>query len=140
MMRAVVIEVVVEFVGDGGELLEEVMGILFAAGLARMCEEVLNGFVAGVEKLDEDENSVRGEVGGVAELFDLALGESAVISLGVEGQSEGEEEKCGGEPTQHWFLVFEDFGEEFLVNLIELGQGGLEGGLVFAGGFVEVFA
>ena len=36
--------------------------------------------------------------------------------------------------------MFEDFGEEFLVNLIELFEGDLEGGLVFAGGSVEILA
>ena len=35
-MRAVVIQIVVEFVGDGGELVEEVVGVLFAAGFAGM--------------------------------------------------------------------------------------------------------
>ena len=36
--------------------------------------------------------------------------------------------------------MFEDFGEELVVDLIELLEGGLEGVLIFAGGFVEVFA
>jgi hypothetical protein len=37
-------------------------------------------------------------------------------------------------------LVFEDFGKEFFVHLIELLEGGLEGVLIFAGGFVEKFS
>ena len=86
MVGAVVVEVVVELVGDGGELLEEVVGVLFAAGLARMGVEVLDGLVAGVEELDEDEDAIVGEVGGVAELLDLTFGESGVVALGVEGQ------------------------------------------------------
>jgi len=34
--------------------------------------------------------------------------------------------------------VFEDFGEEFGVNLIELLEGDLEGVLIFTGGFVQI--
>jgi hypothetical protein len=36
--------------------------------------------------------------------------------------------------------VFEDFGEEFVVDLVELLEGDLEGGLIFAGGLVEILA
>ncbi len=36
--------------------------------------------------------------------------------------------------------MFEDFGEEFGVNLIELFERDLEGGLIFAGGSVEILA
>ena len=35
VVGAVVVEVVVELVGDGGELFEQVVGVLFAAGFAR---------------------------------------------------------------------------------------------------------
>jgi hypothetical protein len=88
---AVVVEVVVELVGDGGELLEEVVGVLFAAGFAGMGEEILNGLVARVEELDEDEDAIIGEVSGLAELLDLAFGQSTFAALGVEGQGESEE-------------------------------------------------
>jgi len=137
---AVVVEVVVEFVGDGGELLEEVVGVLLASGFARMSEEVLDGFGADVEEFDKDENAIVGVVGGCAELFDLAFGESAVVGLSVKGQSKSKEEKDEGDPAEHRFLVFHDFGEEFFVDLIELLEGGLEGVLVFAGSFVEILA
>ena len=63
MAGAVVVEVVVELVGDGSELLEEIVGVLLATGLARVGEEILDGFVAGVEKFDEEENAVGGIVG-----------------------------------------------------------------------------
>src|ERR1700742_4190966 len=82
---AVVVEVVVELVGDGGELLEEIVGVLFAAGFARMSEELLNCLGAGVEELDEEEDAVVGDVGRFAELFDLAFGEGAFFGLSVKG-------------------------------------------------------
>ncbi len=143
MVGAVVVEVVVELVGDGGELLEEVVGVLFAAGLAGVGEEVLDGFVAGVEELDEDEDAIVGEVGGVAELLDLAFGEGGVVALcacrgRVSEESEGEEETAS--TTGALVLVVEDLGEDLVVDLVELLEGGLEGGLVFAGGCVEVLA
>jgi hypothetical protein len=34
--------------------------------------------------------------------------------------------------------VFEDFGEEFVVDLVELLESDLEGGLIFAGGLMEI--
>ena len=70
---AVVVEVVVELVGDSGELLEEVVGILFAAGFAGMGEEILDGFIARIEEFDEEKDAIVGEVGRFAELFDLAF-------------------------------------------------------------------
>ncbi len=79
VVGAVVVEIVVELVGDGGELLEQVVGVLLAAGLAWVGVEILDGFVAGVEELDEDEDAIVGEVGGLAELLDLAFGESVVV-------------------------------------------------------------
>ncbi len=92
VMGAVVVEIVVELVGDVGELLEEVVGILFAAGPAGMGEEVLDLLVARVEELDEDEDAIAWEVGGVAELLYLAFREGVVAALGVEGRDEGEED------------------------------------------------
>ena len=59
--RAVVVEVVLELVGDGGELLEEIVRVLFAAGTARMGEEIVDGVGAVVEELDEDEDAVAGK-------------------------------------------------------------------------------
>ena len=38
----VVVEVVVEFVGDFGDLLEEIVGVFFTAGAAGVGEEVLS--------------------------------------------------------------------------------------------------
>jgi len=102
MLRAVVVEVVVEFVGDGGELVEEVVGVLFAAGFAGVGEEVLNPLIARVEELDEDEDAIAGVVGGFAELLDFALGHGVVVALlSVKGQGEGEENESEGEPTEH---------------------------------------
>ena len=98
---AVVVEVVVELVGDGGELFEEVVGVLFAAGFAGVGEEILDGLVAGVEELDEDEDAVGGEVGGVAELLDLAFRERGVGVLRVQGQSESQEDEGEWEATEH---------------------------------------
>ena len=37
-------------------------------------------------------------------------------------------------------LVVEDLGQELVLDVIELLQGGLQGGLVFAGGLMQVFA
>jgi hypothetical protein len=94
---AVVVEVVGELVGDGGELLDEVVGILLAAGAAGMGVEVLNLVDAEVEEFDEEEDAGFGVVAGVADLVDLGLGEGVVVlDLGVErwGQREGENEGC----------------------------------------------
>jgi hypothetical protein len=89
---AIVVQIVVELVGDGGELLEEIVGVLLAAGLARAGEEILDGFVAGIEEFDEKEDAVAGIIGGFAELLDFAVGESGFGSLGVQGKSEREQE------------------------------------------------
>ena len=88
MVGAVVVEVVVELVGDGGELLQQIVGILFATGAAWTGVHLLNAFDPGVQELDEDEDAVVGVVGGVAELLDLAVGEGGVVPLGVERQDE----------------------------------------------------
>jgi hypothetical protein len=103
---AVVVEVVVEFVGDGGELLEEIVGVLPSAGFARVGEEILDRFVAGVEEFDEEENAVGGIVGGFAELLDFAVGESGFRFLGVQGESEREQEESEGKSTKHRSLMF----------------------------------
>jgi hypothetical protein len=60
--------------------------------------------------------------------------------LGVHGRTESEEDEGEGDATEHWFSVFEDFGEKLVVDLIELLHGGFEGGLVFTRGFVKIFA
>ena len=101
VMGAVVVEVVVELVGDGGELLEEVVGVLFAARFAGMGEEILDLLVARVEELDEDEDAIAGIVGRVAELLDLALRHRGVGALSVKGQRESEEDESEREPTEH---------------------------------------
>jgi hypothetical protein len=66
-------------------------------------EEVLDRLVAGVEELDEDENTIVGKVGGLAELLDLAFRESGVGTLSVERRSESEENESEEETTKHWF-------------------------------------
>jgi hypothetical protein len=101
VVGAVVVEVVVEFVGDVGELLEEIVSVLFAAGFAGTGEEILNRLVAGVEELDEDKDAIAGVVGGVAQLLDLALREGTLAALGVEGQNECEENEGEREPAEH---------------------------------------
>ncbi len=57
---AVVVEVVVELVGDESDLFEEVVGVLLAAGAAGLCVEVLDGFDAGVDEFDEEEDALGG--------------------------------------------------------------------------------
>jgi hypothetical protein len=136
VMNAVVLEIVIELIGDGGELLEEVVGVLFAPGAAGMGEEVLNGLIALVEKFDEDQDAVVGEIGGGSELVDLGVGEDVIFLLSVERrgededgrQDEGERQR---ESTEHAGLVGEDLGEELVVNLIESFEGGLQGGAIF---------
>jgi hypothetical protein len=101
VVGAVVVQIVVELVGDGGELVEKVVGVLFAAGFAGVGEEILNPLVARVEELDKDEDAVAGVVGGFAELLDLAFGHDVIVALSVKGQGESEENESEGEPTEH---------------------------------------
>ena len=137
---AVVVEVVVELVGDGGELLKEVVGVLLAARLAGVGEEVLDGLVAGVEEFDEDQDAVVGDVGGVTELLDLAFGEGGVAALRVEVRREDQQDESEREWSEHSSLIMqEDLGEELVVDVVELRERGLKGGSILAGGFMEVF-
>ena len=85
MAGAVVVEVVVELVGDGGELLKEVVGVLLATGAAGMGVEVVDLLDAEVEEFDEEEDALVGVVAGLADLLDLGVGEGGVARLGVEG-------------------------------------------------------
>jgi hypothetical protein len=140
VVGAVVVEIVVELVGDGGELLEEVVSVLLAAGFAGVGEELLNGFVAVVEEFDEDQDTVVGDIGGGAKLLDFGFGEDGIAALGVQRQGESAQEERVGEATEHAVLVAEDLGEELVVNLIESFEGRLQGGAVFAGGLVEILA
>jgi hypothetical protein len=140
VVGAVVIQIVVELVGYGGELLEEVVSVLFAAGFAGVGEERLYVFVAVVEKLDEDKDAIIRDIGGGAKLFDFAFGEGGVGALGVQGQGESKEDQSMGEATEHAVLVVEDLSEELVVNLIESFEGSLQGGAVFAGGLVEILS
>jgi hypothetical protein len=64
-------------------------------------EEILDGFVARVEELDEDEDAIVGEVGGFAELLYLAFRQRTLAALSVQRQSEGEEYEGEREPTEH---------------------------------------
>jgi hypothetical protein len=138
MAGAIVVKVVIEFVGDGCELLHEIVGVLFASRFAGMSVEVLYFLVACVEELDKDEDAVVWKIGGLAQLLDLAFGECAISTLRTDGQSKREDQECEREPTEHWFLVFEDLSEEFVVNLVELFEGGFQGIAIFAGRLVEV--
>ena len=79
-----------------------------------MGEEVLDLLVARVEELDEDEDAIAWEVGGVAELLDLTFREGVVVALGVEGQRRGRggrrREGADGALSAS-VLVFDDFGK-----------------------------
>ncbi len=90
MAGAVVVEVVGELVGDGGELKDEVVGVLLAAGAAGMGVEVVEFLGAEVEEVDEEEDAVGGVVAGLADLVDLGLGEGGVARLGAERRGEDE--------------------------------------------------
>ena len=79
MAGTVVVEVVLKLVGDGVELVEQVVRVLLASRFARVGVEVLNGLHALVEQLDEEFDALRGIVCGVAELLDLGLGERVVV-------------------------------------------------------------
>jgi hypothetical protein len=85
---AVVVEIVVELVGDGGELLDEVVGVLLAAGAAGLGVEVVELLGAQVEELDEEQDAVGGDVPGFADLFDLGVGEGGGMELGVKERGE----------------------------------------------------
>jgi len=86
--RAVVVQVVGELVGDGGELVEELAGILLAAGAAGFGVEVMEFLGAEVEEFDEEEDAVGGDVARVADLLDFLVGEGRFGNLGVEWASE----------------------------------------------------
>jgi hypothetical protein len=66
-----------------------------------MGEEILDRFVALVEELDEDHDAIIRDVGGVAELLDLAFGQRTVAALRVKGHSESEKKNGEREPTEH---------------------------------------
>jgi hypothetical protein len=87
VVRTVVVKVVVKLVCDGGELLEQIVGVLLAARFAWVGEEILNGLGTGVEEFDEDKDAIGGEVRRLAELLHLTLREGALVGLSVERQS-----------------------------------------------------
>jgi hypothetical protein len=95
--RAVVVEIIVKLVGDVSELFEEIVDVLLPAGFARPCGKGADGLGTLVQKLDENENAVTGDVGGVPKLLDFGVRERGAFALGVEGldkkqkESEGEE-------------------------------------------------
>lgn len=141
MVWAVVIQVVVEFVCNGGELFEEVVGVLFAAGLSGVGVQGSDGVAAGVEEFDEDQDAVVGDIGGGAQLLDLGFREGGIVSLsGVYRGGDGQQEEREQKATNHADLVNEDLGEELVVDLVEPLEGGLEGGTVFSGCLVEILA
>ena len=86
MALAVVFEVVVEVVGDGGELLHLVVDVFFAAGLALAGGEAVDLAGALVEEGDEGEDALWRVVGGVAEFLDFAFGEGGLALLGASGE------------------------------------------------------
>jgi hypothetical protein len=94
---AVFVEVVGELVGDGGELKDEVVGVLLAAGSAGMGVEVVEFLGAEVEEVDEEKDAVGGIVAVLPDLVDLGLGEGGVGGLGAERSGEGEESEGEGE-------------------------------------------
>jgi hypothetical protein len=98
---AVVVEVVGELVGDGGELKDEVVGVLLAAGTAGTGVEVVHLLSAKVEELDEEKYAVGGIVAVLADLVDLGLGEGGVGRLGVKRSGEGEEYEDEGKRAGH---------------------------------------
>ena len=85
---AVVVEVVGEFVDDGGELAEQIAGVFFAAGAAGLGVEVLDLLEAQVVEFDEEEDAIAGEVAGLADLVDFAVGEGGRGDLGAQGRGE----------------------------------------------------
>jgi hypothetical protein len=98
---AVVVEVVGELVGDGGELKDEVVGVLLAARVAGVGVEVVQFLGAEVEKLDEEKDAVGGIVAVLADLVDLSLGEGGVAWLGAEGRGEGKKREGEDEAAGH---------------------------------------
>ena len=107
VMRAIVVEVVSQLVGDGGELLEEIVGVLLPAGPAWMGEERLYVFVAIVQKFNEDHDAVVGDIGRRAKLFDFGVGEDVIFGLSVQGHNEGKQNENLGKATEHAGLVAE---------------------------------
>jgi len=71
--RAVVVEIVVELVCDRGELLEEVVDILFTARPTGFRDDLLEALCAGIEELDEDGDAIARDIGSLAELLDLGV-------------------------------------------------------------------
>jgi len=100
-MGAVVVQVVVELVGDGGELLEEVVGVLFAARLRGWAKRSWILLLRASRSLMKTRMRFAGEVGGFAELLDLPSDIAFIVALSVKGQSESEENESEREPTEH---------------------------------------
>ena len=117
MSRLVIVKIVVELVGDGGELFEEVVKILFAAGPAWLRKEVLDGVHASVEELDEDKDAVGRNVRGIAELLDLGLGKCP--ACGSAGNASVMTKQSVARPRSI-ALVQEDLREQFVLYAIEL--------------------
>jgi hypothetical protein len=63
--------------------------------------EVVQLLGAEVEELDEEKNTVRGEVAVLADLVDLSLGEVGIALLGEEGRCDGEEHEDEGDAADH---------------------------------------
>src|SRR6185312_6761970 len=71
--RGIVVEVVLQLVGDGGELLKEIVSILFAAGTAWMREQVMDGPGTFVKEFNEDHDAVARNIRRVAKLLYLSV-------------------------------------------------------------------
>jgi hypothetical protein len=100
--------------------------VLFAAGASDLGGQIVNPVGASVEKLDEDEDAVVRQAVGVAELLDLGVGEGVPLALGAEMRRDAEKEADGEQKAVHGsILVGKDLGKEFVVDVVELLEGGL---------------
>lgn len=103
---AVVVEVIVELVGNVSELFEEIVDVLFASRLARTVSEGFDGLRALVQKLDEDEDAIAGDVGGVAKLLNFGIGERSRFALGVQGREKKQKESEGEDAGYQWLKTW----------------------------------
>jgi hypothetical protein len=71
----VVCQVVVEFIGDRGELLQQVVGVLFPAGATWLRIHILDALHARVQKFDEQQDGLGGYVAGLPHLLNFFVGE-----------------------------------------------------------------
>ena len=125
---AVIVEVVLKLVRDGGELFKEIVRVLFAARTARFGEEVMDGDGAIIEETDEGQDTITGSVSRFAKLLDLGIGEGMIAALCVERRVESEKDEGETCASQHSSLLVENLIEELVLDLIELFERSLNGG------------